>query len=108
MMPLPSDERYQWSAPGLASWDVGELRELLTDACACACRRRSQPRTTRARACKSRFDDDRGVVGRALALAGLPVHEAPVTRPATAWLAYTRLMRMPMSLAKRPPGSPSR
>jgi hypothetical protein len=32
MMPLPSDERYQWVRARLAALDVAELRELLTDA----------------------------------------------------------------------------
>jgi hypothetical protein len=36
MMPLPSDERYQWVRARLGVLDVGELRELLTDAwCMC-------------------------------------------------------------------------
>jgi hypothetical protein len=36
MMPLPSDERYQWVRARLAALDVDELRELLTDAwCMC-------------------------------------------------------------------------
>jgi len=36
MMPLPSDERYQWVRARLPVLDVGELRELLTDAwCMC-------------------------------------------------------------------------
>ena len=32
MMPLPSDERYQWVRARLAELDVDELRELLIDA----------------------------------------------------------------------------
>ena len=32
MMPLPSDERYQWVRARLAMLDVDELRELLIDA----------------------------------------------------------------------------
>ena len=32
MMPLPSDERYQWVRARLAALDVDELRELLIDA----------------------------------------------------------------------------
>src|ERR1700760_3407682 len=32
MMPLPSDERYQWVRARLGVLEVGELRELLTDA----------------------------------------------------------------------------
>jgi hypothetical protein len=32
MMPLPSDERYQWVRVRLPALDVGELRELLVDA----------------------------------------------------------------------------
>ena len=32
MMPLPSDERYQWVRARLAVLDVDELRELLIDA----------------------------------------------------------------------------
>src|SRR6478609_6675988 len=32
MMPLPSDERYQWVRARLAALDVDELRELLVDA----------------------------------------------------------------------------
>ena len=36
MMPLPSDERYQWVRARLAALDVDELRELLIDAwCMC-------------------------------------------------------------------------
>jgi hypothetical protein len=36
MMPLPSDERYQWVRARLAALDVDELRELLVDAwCMC-------------------------------------------------------------------------
>jgi hypothetical protein len=36
MMPLPSDERYQWVRARLPVLDVDELRELLTDAwCMC-------------------------------------------------------------------------
>jgi hypothetical protein len=36
MMPLPSDERYQWVRARLGVLDAGELRELLTDAwCMC-------------------------------------------------------------------------
>ena len=36
MMPRPSDMRYQWVAARLGALDVGELRELLTDAwCMC-------------------------------------------------------------------------
>ena len=36
MMPLPQDERYQWVRARLDRLDVGELRELLTDAwCMC-------------------------------------------------------------------------
>ena len=36
MMPLPSDERYQWVRARLAMLDVDELRELLVDAwCMC-------------------------------------------------------------------------
>ena len=36
MMPLPSDERYQWVRARLAMLDVDELRELLIDAwCMC-------------------------------------------------------------------------
>jgi hypothetical protein len=36
MMPLPSDERYQWIRARLAMLDVDELRELLVDAwCMC-------------------------------------------------------------------------
>src|ERR1700753_4325109 len=36
MMPLPSDERYQWVRARLAMLDEDELRELLTDAwCMC-------------------------------------------------------------------------
>jgi len=36
MMPLPSDERYQWVRARLAALDVAELRELLIDAwCMC-------------------------------------------------------------------------
>jgi hypothetical protein len=36
MMPLPSDERYQWVRARLDVLDAGELRELLTDAwCMC-------------------------------------------------------------------------
>jgi hypothetical protein len=36
MMPLPSDERYQWVRARLPVLDVAELRELLTDAwCMC-------------------------------------------------------------------------
>ena len=36
MMPLPSDERYQWVRARLPVLDAGELRELLTDAwCMC-------------------------------------------------------------------------
>ena len=36
MMPLPSDERYQWVRARLAVLDVDELRELLVDAwCMC-------------------------------------------------------------------------
>jgi len=36
MMPLPSDERYQWVRARLAALDAAELRELLTDAwCMC-------------------------------------------------------------------------
>jgi hypothetical protein len=36
MMPLPSDERYQWVRARLAMLDADELRELLVDAwCMC-------------------------------------------------------------------------
>ena len=36
MMPLPSDERYQWVRARLEALDADELRELLTDAwCMC-------------------------------------------------------------------------
>ena len=36
MMPLPSDERYQWVRARLPALDVDELRELRTDAwCMC-------------------------------------------------------------------------
>jgi hypothetical protein len=36
MMPLPSDERYQWVRARLGVLDVDELRELITDAwCMC-------------------------------------------------------------------------
>jgi hypothetical protein len=36
MMPRPGDMRYQWVAARLGALDVGELRELLTDAwCMC-------------------------------------------------------------------------
>ncbi len=36
MMPLPSDERYQWVRARLGVLDVDELRELLIDAwCMC-------------------------------------------------------------------------
>ena len=36
MMPLPSDERYQWVRARLPALDVDELRELLVDAwCMC-------------------------------------------------------------------------
>ena len=36
MMPLPSDERYQWVRARLPVLDVDELRELLVDAwCMC-------------------------------------------------------------------------
>ncbi|WP_327044278.1 MmcQ/YjbR family DNA-binding protein [Microbispora sp. NBC_01189] len=32
LMPLPSDERYQWVRVRLAAIDVAEMRELVTDA----------------------------------------------------------------------------